>query len=92
MRDLLQTPSPSLFDAPPPVCYVHAKEFVRWCCGFGAQFRNSPDLANLRYWARKNAIQISDQDESEILDTARPLFSRRVEQAVRKFEREIVTQ
>ena len=78
---------PSLFDAPPPPSYLHAKDFVRWCCSFGTSFRNSPDAANLRYWARKNEVQIKERDESEILDIARSLMLKRIEQSVRKAER-----
>jgi hypothetical protein len=87
MREVSQDAYPSLFDAPPPESYVQAREFVRWCCSFGTEFRNSPDVANLRFWAQKNKIKIKPYDEVEILDTARPLFFRRIEQAVRKFER-----
>jgi hypothetical protein len=91
MRDLPQShdAAPSLFDAPPPLSYLHAKDFVRWCCSFGPEFRNSPDITNLRYWAHKNKnkIKIKERDEEDILDTARSLFIKRVEQAVRKAER-----
>src|SRR5262245_3054792 len=87
MRDLSQDVSPSLFDTPPPATYLHAKDFVRWCCSFGPDFRNSPDVTNLRYWAQKNKIKIRDLDEAEILETARPLFLKRIEQAIRKSER-----
>jgi len=71
----------------PPLSYLHAKDFVRWCCSFGSSFRNSPDITNLRYWAQKNKIKIKERDEADILDTARPLFIKRVEQAVKKAER-----
>jgi len=87
MRELSQDPSPSLFDAPPPVSYLHAKDFVRWCWSFGNDFRNSPDITNLRYWAQKNKVNLKERDELEILDAARPLFLKRIEQAVRKSER-----
>jgi hypothetical protein len=88
MRELLpQDSAPSLFDAPPPASYLHAKDFVRWCCGFGTDFRNSPDVTNLRFWARKNKIKIQDSEETEILETARPMFLKRIEQAVRKLEK-----
>lgn len=86
MRDLAQE-SPSLFDAPPAPSYLHAKEFVRWCCSFGAEFRNSPDLTNLRYWAQKNEVKIKAGSEREILDTARPMFLKRIEQFVKKAEK-----
>jgi hypothetical protein len=92
MRDLTQDLSPSLFDAPPPESYLQAKEFVRWCCSFGTGFRNSPDVTNLRYWAQKSKLRIKERDEIEILDTARSLFLKRIEQAVRKAERAEKTQ
>src|SRR5207244_11692267 len=70
MRELSQD-TPTLFDAPPPRTISHAKDFVRWCCSFGSDFRNSPDVANLRYWARKNKVKIIESDEVEILEAAR---------------------
>ena len=63
-----------------------AKDFVRWCCSFGADFRNSPDITNLRYWARKNKLKIEGRDEDSILQAARPLFLKRLEQLVKKSE------
>jgi hypothetical protein len=87
MRDLFQDSPVSLFDAPPSPTYLHAKEFVRWCCSFGPDFRNSPDITNLRYWAKKNKVKILEREEVEILETARPLFIKRIEQAVRKAEK-----
>jgi hypothetical protein len=61
-----------------------ARDFVRWCCSFGADFRNSPDITNLRFWTRKNKIKIAVGDESEILEHARALFLRRLEQLAKK--------
>ncbi len=87
MREISQDHAPSLFDAPPSPTYLHAKDFVRWCCSFGADFRNSPDITNLRYWAQKSKVKLKDGDVAEILETARPLFLKRIEQAVRKSER-----
>jgi hypothetical protein len=92
MRDFSQDASPSLFDAPPPESYLQAKDFVRWCCSFGVDFRNSPDVANLRYWALKSKIKIKERDEAEVLETARSLFSRRIELAMRKAERAVKTE
>jgi hypothetical protein len=83
MRDLFQDAPASLFDAPPSPAYLHAKDFVRWCCSFGNDFRNSPDSANLRYWLQKNKIEIRENDLREILETARPLFMKRIERAIR---------
>src|SRR5262245_48535786 len=63
-----------------------AKDFVRWCCSFGTEFRNSPDLTNFRYWARKNKVKIKERQQAEVLDSARLLFSKRIEQRIRKSE------
>jgi hypothetical protein len=92
MAELFQPASTSLFDAPPPPAYLHARKFVTWCWSFGGEFRNSPDLTNLRYWARSNHIDMSQPDEAEVLEIARPMFSRRVEQAVRRAERAVPTE
>jgi hypothetical protein len=89
MRELSESQDlgPSLFDAPPPESYVHAKDFVRWCCSFGDGFRNSPDITNLRFWAHKTKVGISGRHEREILETARPMFWKKIEQLVRKAEK-----
>jgi hypothetical protein len=84
MRDLSHDTPASLFDAPPSPVYLHAKEFVRWCCSFGSDFRNSPDITNLRYWANKSGTSIKERDEAETLETAREMFLKRIDQAVRK--------
>ena len=31
---------------------ILARNFVRWCWSFGTEFRNSPDITNLRSWLR----------------------------------------
>ena len=85
MRELSQD-TPTLFDAPPPRTISQAKDFVRWCCSFGPDFRNSPDVANLRYWARKNKVKIIESDEVEILEAARVAFLKRIEQSMREPE------
>src|SRR5215510_6810445 len=88
MRELFHDnqDTPTLFDAPPPPAVSQANDFVRWCCSFGTNFRNSPDIANLRYWARKNKVKIRDRDEAEILQAARTVFLKRIEQLMRKVE------
>jgi hypothetical protein len=85
MRELSQD-TPTLFDAPLPASVSQAREFVRWCCSFGNDFRNSPDIANLRYWARVKKVKIKESDEAEILHAARIAFLKRIEQLVRKSE------
>jgi hypothetical protein len=98
-RDVSQE-TPLLFDALPaaPVPNVLevrmsekgtdklARDFVRWCFSFGSDFRNSPDVTNLRYWARKTKSKVKDKEEPEILEIARPLFLKRIEQLARKAE------
>jgi hypothetical protein len=85
MRELSQD-TPTLFDAPPPPAVSQAREFVRWCCSFGNDFRNSPDIANLRYWAKIKKVKIKERDEAEILQAARVAFLKRIEQLMRKSE------
>lgn len=88
MRELSQDTqdTPTLFDAPPPPAVSQAKDFVRWCCSFGNSFRNSPDIANLRYWAHKSKVKIKEHEEQEILQAARAQFLKRIEQLTRKSE------
>jgi hypothetical protein len=98
-RDLPHA-TPSLFDAPlaTPIRDVLepswnekgleklAKDFVRWCFSFGGEFRNSPDITNLRYWLQKTKSKIAESDELQILEIARPLFFKRIDQLTRKPE------
>jgi hypothetical protein len=92
---------PSLFDspsagAPPAAAEAPAREerrydelskdFIRWCFGFGADFRNSPDVINLRVWCQKIHIRLRDNEEREILGEARRLYFRRLEQMTKKSE------
>jgi hypothetical protein len=65
---------------------VYARDFVRWCCSFGNEFRNSPDITNLRNWMRKEGIDPTASEEEGILMEARRLFLKKVEQAVRKVD------
>ena len=98
-RDASQD-SPSLFDAAltrevPSVLEPSwnekgtdklAKDFVRWCFSLGGDFRNSPDVTNLRYWAQKTKSKIDESEELQILAMARPLFFKRIDQLTRKAE------
>ena len=61
-----------------------AKDFVRWCFSFGGDFRNSPDITNLRYWAQKTKAKIDETEEPVILTAARALFFKRIDQLTRK--------
>jgi hypothetical protein len=63
-----------------------AREFVKWCCGFGADFRNSPDLANLRFWCQKTKIKLKDVEQDAVLAEARRLFAKKVELITRKVD------
>ena len=92
---------PSLFDSPaagaPPAAsevpvrevsrYEElSKDFIRWCFGFGADFRNSPDVINLRTWCQKVNVRLREAEEREILVEARRLYLRRLEQMTKKTE------
>ena len=61
-----------------------AREFVRWCCSFGSDFRNSPDVTNLRYWLNKSKIKTAGIDEGAVLIDARRLLLKKVEQGIAK--------
>ena len=61
-----------------------ARDFVRWCWSFGNEFRNSPDITNLRFWLRRGKVSPSSDEEEEILAEARRLFLKKVALAVRK--------
>ena len=61
-----------------------AREFVKWCCGFGSDFRNSPDVTNLRFWSQKVKLKLKDAEQVEVLDQARRLFAKKLEQITRK--------
>src|SRR5437764_15274893 len=62
----------------------HAREFVRWCCSHGDNFRNSPDGTNFQYWMKKSKLKVSGAEESDILVEARRLFMKKIEQHVRR--------
>jgi hypothetical protein len=63
---------------------ILARDFVRWCWSFGDEFRNSPDITNLRFWLRRKKLRPSSTEEEQILAEARRLFLKKVELAVRK--------
>jgi hypothetical protein len=93
--------NPSLFDVPVAAALQQApeappreesraedlaKEFIRWCFSFGRDFRNSPDLINIRNWAQKTRLKLSDAEETQLLLEARRLYLRRIEQLMKKVE------
>lgn len=61
-----------------------SKEFVRWCFSLGSDFRNSPDITNLRFWAQKAKLKLKPGDEVRLLEEARQLFSKRLELDLKK--------
>ena|SRR5215469_12168893 len=92
---------PSLFDsqpavAPPAVAEGPAREerrydqlakdFIRWCFSFGADFRNSPDVINLRVWDHKTKVKLRESEEKEVLGEARRLYFKRIEHLTQKSE------
>jgi hypothetical protein len=61
-----------------------AREFVKWCCGFGSDFRNSPDYTNLRFWCEKVRMRLDADGQQAVLVEAQKLFARKLEQLMRK--------
>jgi len=88
MRNETSTETPELFTAENIVAESpigsHAREFVRWCFSLGDGFRNSPDYTNFQTWLKKSSIKVSKAEEAEIHSEARRLFSKKVEQHVRR--------
>src|ERR1044071_16610 len=94
-----ESAGPSLFEAsvavPPDTAVAQppreekraeklAREFIRWCFSFGRDFRNSPDLINVRIWAQKTRLKLKDSEENELLIEARRLYLKRIEQMMKK--------
>ena len=92
---------PSLFDNPPAVvppavaetparevrrCEQIAKDFIRWCFSFGPNYRNSPDVINLRTFCQTTKMKVRDTEEREVLVEARRLYLKRIEQMTKKTE------
>ncbi len=63
-----------------------AKDFSRWCSSFGVEFRNSPDVINLRTWAQKMDLKLKETEENEVLIEARKLYLKRIDQLIKKSE------
>ena len=97
MRNLGTDTTPSLFSSEPipplttavdepareePTPNKVARDFVRWCCSFGRDFHNSPDVTNLRYWLHQTKVKTADLDEDELLLEARRLYVKRIEQSL----------
>jgi hypothetical protein len=97
MRNLVTTDTPNLFSpelvsAGPATTeqpireettpYRIARDFVKWCFGFGPDFRNSPDATNFRYWVHKTKVEMAEIEENEVLSEARRIYMKRVEQSV----------
>lgn len=59
-----------------------ARDFIRWCCSFGSAFRNSPDVTNLRYWAKKTKVRIKESEETGVLIEARKQYQKRLAQSM----------
>ncbi len=101
-----ESPNPSLFDAPVAVpvetaiaepareekrSEKFAREFIRWCFSFGRDFRNSPDLINVRVWTQKMKLRFKDAEENELLIEARRLYLKRIEQMMKKTDAPVLS-
>ena len=67
-----------------------AKDFVKWCFSFGAAYRNSPDIINLRTWLGKTNMKLKDAEENDVLIEARRLYLKRVDQMMKKTDAPIL--
>jgi hypothetical protein len=95
MRDLFSD-LPPITSTPPPLpeprardekrLEKFAREFVRWCCSFGRGFRNSPDIANLRFWMKKTKLKLRENEEREVLQVARTAFLKHIELLIKRSE------
>ena len=102
MRELIDTPSSLLNPADAPAADSQptareekrseklAKDFVRWCFSFGSDFRNSPDLVNLRAWASKTNLKLKESEEYEVVLEARKIHVKRLEQMMKKADTPIL--
>jgi hypothetical protein len=100
-----EAPIPSLFEAAamPPVMPIEssdreekrshklATDFIRWCFGFGNDFRNSPDIINLHSFLQKTHLKLKDSEELELLVEARRLYVKKVEQMMKKADKPMLT-
>ncbi len=93
MRSLFDSVEPSLrVDASRPMTSSQlARNFVRWCCSFDKEFRNSPDEGNLRAWAGKEGFRYESAQEKQILKSAGELYLKRIVSSMRKSQRGDVT-
>jgi hypothetical protein len=67
-----------------------ARDFVKWCFSFGSDFRNSPDLINLRTWAQKVRVKLDEAEQNEMLAEARRLYLKRIDQMMKKSDTPIL--
>lgn len=63
-----------------------AQDFVRWCFGFGPEFRNSPDVTNLRFWTAKKKLDLSERVEASVHRIALKLYAKKLDQALKQPE------
>ena len=61
-----------------------ARRFIRWCCSFGKEFRNSPDEGNQRAWAGKEGFRYKSAQEKQILKSAGELYLKRIVSSLKK--------
>ena len=81
--DLVE-PSPKVDASRPTTSSQLARNFVRWCCSFGGEFRNSPDDGNLRFWAGNAGVRYKPTQETQILKSARELYLKRIVRSMSK--------
>jgi hypothetical protein len=68
-----------------------AADFIRWCFGFGNDFRNSPDIINLHSFMQKTRLKLKESEQSELLVEARRLYLKKIEQMLKKADAPMLT-
>ena len=86
MRSLFDSveQSPRVDASRPTTSSQLARIFIRWCCSFDKEFRNSPDEGNLRAWAGKEGFCYKSAQEKQILKSAGELYLKRIVSSLRK--------
>ena len=75
---------PKSEDSRPITSIQFARNFVKWCCSFGEEFRNSPDEGNLRSWAGNEDFPYKSTQEKQILQFAQEIYLKRIVGSLQK--------
>ena len=85
-------PDDSQIPRDPPRREKVARDFVKWCFSLGADFHNSPDIINLQFWLHMTKRCMKEPEQAELLDQARELHLKRVEQRIKTAAASVATE